>query len=133
LFNQGHVESIDFGVGYRWRPRSSNLMVAAKTDVATLDSVASAQPGPASRTAPSNAESSSLTNRGAFGTDVDTHKTADRVTLHHGSKYASRDRSARTGARTHMLQAHLLYLRAYPTYEAPRSFLVPYVALTGDF
>jgi hypothetical protein len=32
LFNQGHVESIDFGIGYRWRPQSSNLMVAARTD-----------------------------------------------------------------------------------------------------
>jgi hypothetical protein len=57
-----------------------------------------------------------------FGTDVDTHKTADRVRLHHGSKYASRDRSARTGARTHMLQAHPLYLQAYPMYAAPWSF-----------
>ena len=122
LFNQGHVEFINFGVGYRWRPQSSNLMVAAKTEVATPGSVAGTQPGPASRTVPSNAEPLSHTNRGVFGTDVDTHKTADRVRLHHGSKYASRDRSARTGARTHMLQAHPLYLQAYPMYAAPWSF-----------
>ena len=97
-------------------------MVAAKTEVATPGSVAGTQPGPASRTVPSNAEPLSHTNRGVFGTDVDTHKTADRVGLHHGSKYASRDRSARTGARTHMLQAHPLYLQAYPMYAAPWSF-----------
>jgi hypothetical protein len=119
LFNQGHVESINFGVGYRWRPQSSNLMVAAKTEVATPGSVADKQPGPASRTVPSNAEPLSHKNRGVFGTDVDTHKTADRVRLHHGSKYASLARSARTGARTHMLQAHPLYLQAYPMYAAP--------------
>ena len=125
LFNQGHVESIDFGVGYRWRPQSSNLMVAAKTDVATPASVAGALPGPASRTVPSNAEPLSHTNKEVLGTDVDTHKTADRVKRHYGSKYASQERSARTGARTQMLQAHLLYLRAYPMYEAPRSFWFP--------
>ena len=119
LFNQGHVESINFGVGYRWRPQSSNLMVAAKTEVATPGSVADTLTGPASRTVPSNAEPLSHKDRGVFGTDVDTHKTADRVRLHHGSKYASLDRSARTGARTHMLQAHPLYLQAYPMYAAP--------------
>ena len=119
LFNQGHVKSINFGVGYRWRPQSSNLMVAAKTEVATPGSVADTQPGPASRTVPTNAEPLSHKNRGVFGTDVDTHKSADRVRLHHGSKYASLDRSARTGARTHMLQAHPLYLQAYPMYAAP--------------
>ena len=97
-------------------------MVAAKTEVATPGSVAGTQPGPASRTVPSNAEPLSHTNRGVFGTDVDTHKTADRVRLHHGSKYASRDRSARTGARTHMLQAHPLYLQAYQRTQPPGPF-----------
>jgi hypothetical protein len=125
LFNQGHVESIDFGIGYRWRPQSSNLMVAAKTDVATPASVAGAQPGPASRTVPSSVEPLSHTTRRAFGTDVDTHKTDDRVRLHHGGKYADRDRSARTGARAHALQAHLLYLQAYPMYAAPPSIWFP--------
>ena len=94
-------------------------MVAAKTEVATPGSVADTLTGPASRTVPSNAEPLSHKDRGVFGTDVDTHKTADRVRLHHGSKYASLARSARTGARTHMLQAHPLYLQAYPMYAAP--------------
>jgi hypothetical protein len=125
LFNQGHVESIDFGVGYRWRPQSSNLMEAAKMDVAMPASVAGAQPCPAFRTVPSNAEPLSNASRGVLGTDVDTHKTADRIRLHRGSKYGSRDRSARTGGRTHVLQAHPIYLQAYPMYAAPPSLWFP--------
>jgi hypothetical protein len=41
LFEQGHVEPIEFGIGYRWRPQTSNLMLAVKTDAAN-DAVATA-------------------------------------------------------------------------------------------
>src|SRR5436190_15086504 len=32
LYSERAVESIDFAIGYRWHPRSSNLIVATKTD-----------------------------------------------------------------------------------------------------
>lgn len=31
LFRKGHAKPIDFGVGYRWRPGESNLLLAVKT------------------------------------------------------------------------------------------------------
>ena len=30
LFRKGHAKPIDFGVGYRWRPGESNLLLAVK-------------------------------------------------------------------------------------------------------
>jgi hypothetical protein len=44
LFGRGRVESIDFGVGYHWRPRASNLMVAARSAAFAPDAVASDPP-----------------------------------------------------------------------------------------
>ena len=35
LFNQRPVELIDFGIGYRWHPQNSSLVVAVRTDAAT--------------------------------------------------------------------------------------------------
>jgi len=31
LFRKGHAEPLDFGIGYRWRPRESNLLLALRT------------------------------------------------------------------------------------------------------
>jgi hypothetical protein len=39
------AEAIDFGIGYRWRAQSSNLMLAVKTDMVRPDAVASVKPG----------------------------------------------------------------------------------------
>ena len=44
LFDRGRVNSINFGVGYHWRPRSSNLMIAARTAASAPDAVASTPP-----------------------------------------------------------------------------------------
>ncbi len=85
LFNQGHVESIDFGIGYRWRPQSSNLMVATKTNATTSADVAGIQP----ISIPSGEPN---TSKSGLGSDVETHKTADRGRSHH-RKRVSRNRS----------------------------------------
>jgi hypothetical protein len=31
LFRKGRAEPIDFGIGYRWRPRESNLLLAVRS------------------------------------------------------------------------------------------------------
>jgi len=85
LFNQGHVESIDFGIGYRWRPQSSNLMVATKTNATTSADVAGNQP----ISIPSGEPN---TSKSGLGSDAETHKTADRGRSHH-RKRVSRNRS----------------------------------------
>jgi hypothetical protein len=97
LFNQRRVESIDFGIGYRWRPQSSNLIVATRTDAETRGVAAGAQPV--------SGEVVSIHGVASDKTDADreTHKTADRSRSHHRSKYATRNRS---GARTRRLLAH---------------------------
>jgi len=37
LFVKGPAEKLDFGVGYRWRPNESNLLLAVRKDVAKAD------------------------------------------------------------------------------------------------
>jgi hypothetical protein len=44
LFDR-EAEAINFGIGYRWRAQSSNLMLAVKTDMVRSDAVASVKPG----------------------------------------------------------------------------------------
>jgi hypothetical protein len=48
LFERDHVEPIEFGIGYRWRPQTSNLMLAVKTDAANDDAVSTTQAAPVS-------------------------------------------------------------------------------------
>ena len=45
LFDEARAEPIDFGIGYRWRPQSSNLMLATRAGAATPNAVASAEAG----------------------------------------------------------------------------------------
>jgi hypothetical protein len=52
LFDRGRAEPVEFGVGYRWRPQTSNLMLAVKTDAANDGAVAGAQPGQVSGEVP---------------------------------------------------------------------------------
>ena len=44
VFDKGH-ESIDFGIGYRWRSQGSNLLMAVRTDAPPPGATASTQPG----------------------------------------------------------------------------------------
>jgi hypothetical protein len=67
LFNQRPVESIDFGIGYRWRPQNSSLIVAIRTDAATAGAAAGAQ-----------SEGVPDRNSTAIGADRKTHRTASR-------------------------------------------------------
>jgi hypothetical protein len=103
LFSQRAVGSIDFAIGYRWRPRSSNLVVATRTDAATPDAAAGVDLGTISGTAHDNHEVASDKKSTEAGADTDKHKTADGSRSHHRSKYATRNRS---GARSRRLLAH---------------------------
>jgi hypothetical protein len=80
LFDQGHTETIDFGIGYRWRPQTSNLIVATKTNDTTSGDAGN-QPVSLSGGEPN-------TNRLGLGNRV-----------HHGGKHVTRKRSvvSRTG------------------------------------
>jgi hypothetical protein len=93
LFSQRGVESIDFGIGYRWHPQGSNLIVATRTDAATPGAAAGTQPSSISGEMHSNQEVASDKESAETGADKDKHKTADRSKSHHGSKYATRNRS----------------------------------------
>jgi len=110
LFAHGHVESIDFGVGYRWRPQSSNLMLATRTETAKPDA-GSVQPVPVSAKAPTADQAASDKNKAGTGTDV----AADRGKLHHGKRWAGRKRARR----------HRSIGRTYYTYPPPFWFSAP--------
>jgi hypothetical protein len=103
LFSQSAVGSIDFAIGYRWRPRSSNLIVATRTDAATLDAAAGMNPGSISGAAHSNHEVMSDKKTAEAVADTDKDKTAKGRKSHHSSKYVTRKRP---GARTRRLLAH---------------------------
>ena len=85
LFEQGHVEPIEFGIGYRWRPQTSNLMLAVKTDAANDGAVSTAQAGPVSGQAAVVGEDSSDVNRTRRANEAETHKPS-RGRLRHGTK-----------------------------------------------
>jgi len=97
LFERGHVEPIEFGIGYRWRPQTSNLMLAAKADAAN-DAAATAQAGPVSRQAALVGEDSSDVNKTRRANEAETHKHA-RGKLRHGTKVI------RAGVRARSLHA----------------------------
>jgi hypothetical protein len=78
LFDRGHAEAINFGIGYRWQAQSSNLMLAVKTDMVRPDAVASVQPGSASGGESMVDATSSDTGRAGRGTDSGKRKTTDR-------------------------------------------------------
>jgi hypothetical protein len=52
LFDRSRAEPIEFGVGYRWRSQTSNLMLAVKADAANDGAGAGAQPAQASGEVP---------------------------------------------------------------------------------
>ena len=99
LFDQGHVEPIEFGIGYRWRPQTSNLMLAVKTDAANDGAVSGAQAGQVSGEAPVVGEDSSDVNRTQRGNEAETQKPSRRGRLRHGTKVV------RTSVRARMLHA----------------------------
>ncbi len=112
LFDQGRVETIDFGVGYRWRPQNSNLMLATKTDIATSGAAGGAQPGSVVGEVPTIDEAVSNTNGAGIGTAAEMHKSADRGRFHHGSKHA----------RANALRAHAAYAAPWPFWFFARPF-----------
>jgi len=93
LFEQGHVEPIEFGIGYRWRPQTSNLMLAVKTDAAN-DAVATAHS--VSGQAAIVGEDSSDVNRVRRGNEAETHKLSRRGRLRHGAKVVRAGSRARS-------------------------------------
>jgi len=98
LFERDHVEPIEFGIGYRWRPQTSNLMLAVKTDAANDDAVSTAQAAPVSGQAAVVGEDSSDVNRVRRGNETETHKLSRSGRLRHGAKVVragSRARSLR--------------------------------------
>ena len=103
LFNQRGVKSINFAIGYRWRPQSSNLILATTTHAATPGAAAGTQPGSISGEVLSDQKVASVRESAETGANNEAHKAADRTRSHHSSKYATRSRS---GARTGRLLAH---------------------------
>ena len=87
LFDQGHTEAIDFGIGYQWRPQSSNLIVATKTNATISGDPAGNQP-----VSPHGGESNK--NRSVLGSDA-----TDRGRSHHSGKHVRRNRSIGSGIR----------------------------------
>jgi hypothetical protein len=87
LFDQGHTEAIDFGIGYQWRPQSSNLMVATKTNATISGDPAGNQP-----VSPRRGESNK--DRSVLGSDA-----TDRNRSHHSGKHVRRNRSISSGIR----------------------------------
>jgi hypothetical protein len=105
LFEQGHVEPIEFGIGYRWRPQTSNLMLAVKTDAAN-DAAATAQADPVSSQAAIVGEDSSDVNRVRRGNEAETHKPSRRGRLRHGAKVVRAS-----------VRAHILHVREGATWS----------------
>jgi hypothetical protein len=110
LFARGHVESIDFGVGYRWRPQSSNLMLATRTETAKPDAEG-VQPVPVSAKAPTADQAAADKNKVGIGPKV----AAEHARLHHGKGWAGRKRARR----------HKSIGRAYYGYPPPFWFSAP--------
>ena len=108
LFDRRRAEPIEFGVGYRWRSQTSNLMLAVKTDAANDGAVAGgAQPGQVSGEVPVGGENSFDVNRTESGNDAGAHKTVGRGTVHQVTKHPTRAKwVARTRVRTRTLQVH---------------------------
>jgi hypothetical protein len=102
LFKQSDGEAIDFAIGYSWHPKSSNLVVATRTDAATLDAAAGTKPGSISGEVHSNHDVTSEKKDTESGAETGSHKVAKRSKPEHGSKYATRNRA---GARTRSLLA----------------------------
>jgi hypothetical protein len=106
LFDRSRAEPIEFGVGYRWRSQTSNLMLAVKADAANDGAGAGAQPAQASGEVPIG-ENTSDVNRTESGNDAGAHKTAGRGRVHQVTKHPTRAKwIARTRVRTRILQAH---------------------------
>ena len=96
LFEQGHVEPIEFGIGYRWRPQTSNLMLAVKTDAANDGAVSTAEVGPVSGEAPVIGEHGSDVNGTRRANEAETHKLSRRGRLRHGAKVVRAGSRARS-------------------------------------
>jgi hypothetical protein len=99
LFDRNRAEPIEFGVGYRWRSQTSNLMLAVKTETAADDAVTGTQPTQAG-------EGGSDVKRTETGNEAGAHKTVGRDSVHQITKHPTRaKRIARTHVRTRALQA----------------------------
>ena len=107
LFDRNRAEPIEFGVGYRWRSQTSNLMLAVKTEAANDGAVAGAQPNQVSAEVPVDGEHTSEVNRTESGNEAGAHKTVNRGRVHRGTKHTTRAKwIAQTRVRTRALQAN---------------------------
>jgi len=102
LFKQRDVEAIDFAIGYSWHPKSSNLIVATRTDAATPGAVAGMKPGSISGAVHNNHDVAA-DEKSTEAAETGSRKAANRSKSESGSKYATRNRS---GARPRRLLAH---------------------------
>ena len=103
LFKQRNVEAIDFAIGYSWHPKSSNLIVATRTDAATPDAVAGTKSVSISGEVHSSHDVTSDKKSAEAGAVTGSRNAANRSKSERGSKYATRNRS---GARPRRLLAH---------------------------
>jgi hypothetical protein len=95
VFDKGH-ESIDFGIGYRWRSQGSNLLMAVRTDAPPPGATASTQPGSVSG-APDAVDQPAAIANVAPAADAEEPKSTDRNKSASNGKH--RDRSARSHKR----------------------------------
>jgi hypothetical protein len=106
LFDRNRAEPIEFGVGYRWRSQTSNLMLAVKTDAANDGAVAGAQPNQVSAEVPVDGENTSDVNRTESGNEAGA-QTVNRGRVHRVTKHTTRAKwIAQTRVRTRTLQAN---------------------------
>jgi len=103
LFKQRNVEPIDFAIGYSWHPKSSNLIVATRTDATTPDAVAGTKPGLISDEVHRNHDVTTRKKSTEAGAEAASRNAANRSKSERGSKSAARSRS---GTRRMRLLAH---------------------------
>jgi hypothetical protein len=102
LFKQRDVEAIDFAIGYSWHPKSSNLIVATRTDAATPGPVAGMKPGSISGEVHTTHDEMSDKKVTEAGPQAEKHKTANGKS-HHGGQHVVRIRPV---TRTRRVLAH---------------------------
>ena len=112
LFDRADAEPIDFGIGYRWRAQSSNLMLAVRTDAAMPEALASAESGSGVGKVQLMVERPAADSTDAqTGTGVRERKSAHRAA-------AGRKSATRTGTRAQRFPARSEYFTSWPFWFA---------------
>lgn len=101
LFSKSR-ESIDFGIGYRWRSQGSNLLMAVRTDAPPPGSTASTQAGSVSEAADAVAQPAAIADV-APAADAEETKSGGQNKSASNSKH--RDRSGGRSHKRHVARA----------------------------